>query len=239
MKVHQFLTVLWSISLLTTVAAVANTSTDNNSLDYSYSSRQELSLRGAPASNSNLNHYAPTFLTVQDLNNNLPVIDNAEDLMEASVAGLSEHQAAGILKAVNQAEISASKIAKKKALDAHVREFAERMISEHEKNKKAERKLLVKLGLRPEKSHVSEIFKEDASENLSELKKLDGAAFDESYISGQIDMHRALITDIDQRLIPAANKPELKEFLRTTREHVKHHLADAQEIQNNLGTAIR
>ncbi len=227
MKTHQSLSILCSVCLLSTVAAVAK-----------------------------VTHYAPTYETTQDLNHKLAVTDNdgvssynqadgslnsprADGITEASALSLSEHQVAGVLKAVNQVEISSSKIAKKKASDLQVRNFAERMISEHKKNKTSARKLLGKLGLGAERSHVSEIFKEDANDNLRELKKLDGAAFDESYISGQIEMHRALITDIDQRLIPAATKPEFKEFLRTTREHVKHHLAEAQEIQNNLSTMTK
>ena len=238
MKTHQNLSIFLSIYLLSTVAALAK-NISYNTTDYPYTTRQELARSDAPGNHTNITHYAPVYKTTQDLNHKLPVSDNADSMTDRSASGISEHQAAGILKMVNQIEISASKIATKKASNAQIRDFAERMISEHKKNKTAERKLLGKLGLIAEKSHVSEIVKEDADESLRELKKLDGAAFDESYISGQIEMHRAFITDIDQRLIPAATKPELKEFLRTTREHVKHHLADAQEIQNNLGTAIK
>lgn len=212
---------------------------DQQTEDLPYTTSQEVGRNGSPASNTNVTHYAPAYETTQDLNHKLPISTDDGTRLKNSKFSLSEHQAAGILKTVNQAEISAAKMAEKKATNPQVRDFATRMISEHKKNKTESRKLLGKLGLGAERSHVAEILQDDARQNLRELKKLKGAEFDESYITGQIEMHKALITDIDQRLIPAVSKPELVEFLKTTREHVKHHLADAQDIQNNLGSTVK
>ena len=249
MKAQHFLSLvcfgvsLSSILLLSTDALAKRNSNYNQEAiqqeNLPYTTRQEVARNGTPAKNTNVSHYAPIYETTQDLNHDLPVSIDDGVISDNSKFSLSEHQAAGILKTVNQAEISASKIAEKKAANLQVRDFASRMISEHKKNKTEARKLLGKLGLGAERSHVAEIFRDDARQNLRELKKLEGAAFDESYMTGQIEMHKALITDIDQRLIPAASKPELIEFLKTTRDHVKHHLADAQDIQNNLGTIIK
>lgn len=244
MKAQFFLSIvsLGSVLLLSAQTAAKNSyyNQETSQLeDLPYTTRQEVGRNGSPANNTNVTHYAPVFETTQDLNRNLPVSSDDGVVTEKSKFSLSEHQAAGILKTVNQAEILASKMAEKKAASPQVRDFAGRMISEHKKNKTEARKLLGKLGLGAERSHVAEILQDDSRQNLRELKKLEGQAFDESYISGQIEMHKALITDIDQRLIPAATKPELIEFLKSTREHVKHHLADAQDIQNNLGTVIK
>ncbi len=240
-----------SSTALLTVITFVSVSAHSTQAVYPYTTRQEIGRLGKPSSAANKTHYAPSYETTQDLNHRLAVVDTPVDETSANKTenvpyadgktqqvGLTEQEAIGILKTANEAEIDAAKIASKKATDTHVKEFAQRMVSEHKKNKTLSRQLLSRLGLSADSSQVSELLKEDSEQKNSELKKLSGAAFDQNYISSQIEMHRALLTDMDQRLIPAVSKPELKEFLRTTKDHVKHHLADAQEIQSGLKKTI-
>ena len=151
---------LSSVLLLASNASAKNSyyaQLENQQTDRPYTTRQEVARDGSPASNTNVTHYAPIYETTQDLNRKLPVSSDDGIPTENSKFSLSEHQAAGILKTVNQAEISVSKIAEKKAASPQVRDFASRMISEHKKNKTEARKLLGKLGIGAERSHVAEI----------------------------------------------------------------------------------
>lgn len=149
-------------------------------------------------------------------------------------AALTEDQAAEMLKTANDAEIDAAKLAKRRASNDHVKEYAVMMVEDHKRSNREGRKLLSKLDVGTDESSASQNLKSEANVKIDELKKLKGSEFDRAYITSQIEMHRMLLSDIDQKLIPAVSKPELKDFLRNTRAHVQQHLTRAQEIESTL-----
>jgi putative membrane protein len=152
----------------------------------------------------------------------------------AEIGTPSDNQIAEILKTANKAEIDAAKLAKDRAANSEVRSYAEHMIVEHTQNTKDEKELGKKIDVKPESSDIAKDLKKDAKNKYSELKKNRGSAFDKTYIDQQVALHQQLIKDLDEKLIPAAQNPQMKEFLQTTRTHVEDHLAKAQEIQTSL-----
>lgn len=145
-----------------------------------------------------------------------------------------DHQIAETMKAANEAEIKAAKVAKSKASDGQVRDFANMMLAQHEQNLKDGKNIEKKQNIKPKNNDMAKSIKKDAGDKLSQLKKEKGADFDKAYIAQQIDMHQDLLNKLDQNFIPAANNADFKAYLTTTREHVATHLAKAQEIQASL-----
>jgi putative membrane protein len=152
----------------------------------------------------------------------------------AKAQSMDDAQIAETMKTANEAEVKAAKVAKSKASDSQVRDFANMMITEHEQNIKDAKNIEKKQKISPKSNDMAKSVKKDAGDKLSDLKKDKGAEFDKTYIAQQIDMHQDLLNKLDKDFIPAANNAEFKAYLSTTREHVATHLAKAQAIQASL-----
>jgi predicted outer membrane protein len=73
-----------------------------------------------------------------------------------------------------------------------------------------------------------------AQDNLNSMDK--GAAWDKTYIDGEVATHQLVLGLIDQAKA-AAQAPELKTLLDQARPNIEMHLKRAQDIQAKLGTA--
>ncbi len=152
----------------------------------------------------------------------------------AQMTSMSDAEIAEIMKVANDAEVDAAKVAEKRAKNSEVKDFAKHMISEHKENMKDEKNLLKKENLKAESNDVAKTMKKDAKDKIASLKKAKGNAFEKAYIEQQISMHRQLMQDLDQKLIPAAQNPQFKQYLQTTRDHVQKHLSQAEQINSTL-----
>ncbi|MBS1971353.1 MAG: DUF4142 domain-containing protein [Bdellovibrionales bacterium] len=139
-----------------------------------------------------------------------------------------------LMKTANDGEIDLAKMAKSKAENKDVKDFAKQMIDEHKKNEKESKDVAKKAKVKPEDSTASRDLKSLAEGKEKELKNFKGKEFDKAYIDQQISMHQQLLDDLNTKLIPAAQSPELKTYLEATKAHVEKHLSRAQEIQTSL-----
>lgn len=151
---------------------------------------------------------------------------------------LSDAEIARITEVVNSGEIQQAQVAKTKAKDKQVKQFADHMIKEHGKAKQAGAKLVKEEKLAPEESPIaSEIEKEGAS-TLKTLRSAEaGSGFDNVYMDSQATAHQKVLNLLDERLIPSAQDPKLKAELEKSRGMVERHLMEAEKIKASLGNA--
>lgn len=152
----------------------------------------------------------------------------------AAGGGPSDAQIAAIVVTANQVDIDAGKLAKSKAHAKEVREFAQRMITDHTAVNKSATELVEKLHVTPEPNPTSQSLQQGGDQNLANLKKLEGAAFDKAYIDHEVAYHEAVLSALDKTLIPSAQNPELKALLVKVRPAFVAHLDHAKEIQATL-----
>jgi putative membrane protein len=153
----------------------------------------------------------------------------------AQGAGPTDAQIAAIVVTANQVDIDAGKLAKSKAQSPEVKEFAQRMITDHGAVNKSATELVQKLHVTPEPSATSASLKQGGDENLAKLKTLSGAAFDKAYIDHEVAYHEAVLSALDKTLIPDAQNAELKALLVKVRPAFEAHLDMAKELQAKLG----
>ena len=153
----------------------------------------------------------------------------------AQGAGPTDPQIAAIVVTANQVDIDAGKLAKSKAQSPEVREFAQRMITDHGGVNKSATELVQKLHVTPEPSATSASLKQGGDENLAKLKTLSGAAFDKAYIDHEVAYHQAVLDAVDKTLIPSAKNAELKALIEKVRPAFVAHLEKAKSIQASLG----
>jgi putative membrane protein len=149
-------------------------------------------------------------------------------------AAPSENEIADIVHTANDMEIKAAKGAKSQATNPEVKEFAQHMITAHETNNKEIKEVTKKEKIRPRSNETSKDIKKDASSKWSDIKKMEGAAFDKAYIDQQVAMHQQLLQDLENIYIPAATNADFKDFLTKTKDHVQQHLSEAQNIQSHI-----
>jgi putative membrane protein len=155
-------------------------------------------------------------------------------LAAAQDKGPSDPQIAGIVVAANQIDIDAGKLAKSRSKNKEVKEFAQRMITDHTAVNKQAGALAKKLGVKPEESDTSRSLKSGAKENVAKLKKLKGADFDKAYVDHEVDYHQQVLDAIDKVLVPSAKNAELKDLITKVRPAIAAHLDHAKMVQKSL-----
>jgi len=151
-------------------------------------------------------------------------------------APLTDDQIAMITDKVNAGEVEQAKLAKEKAKDKRVRQYAQHMIQQHTKAKNKGDQLAKKEKLAPSESPVSTDLTSTASQALESLKTAEATSFDKTYIDSQIQQHQRVLDLLNSQLIPNATNMDLKAQLEEARSMVETHLAEAKELQMSLAS---
>jgi len=162
---------------------------------------------------------------------------SAAGVLAAESGGPNDAQIAAIVVTANQVDIDAGKLAKAKGHSKEVREFGQRMVTDHSGVNKSATELVRKLHVTPEPNPTSQSLQQGGDQNLANLKKLEGAAFDKAYIDHEVAYHEAVLSALDKTLIPSAQNAELKALLVKVRPAFVAHLEHAKEIQATLAKA--
>jgi putative membrane protein len=152
----------------------------------------------------------------------------------AQSAGPTDPQIAAIVVTANQVDIDAGTLAKSRSKTKGVQDFAQLMITDHSAVNKAATALVQRLHVTPEPNPTSESLQKGGDDNLAELKKLQGHAFDKAYVDHEVVYHQAVIDAIDITLIPSAQNAELKALLVKVRPAFVAHLDHAKQLQSEL-----
>jgi putative membrane protein len=149
-------------------------------------------------------------------------------------AGPTDPQIAAIVVTANQVDIDAGKLAVSKAQAKEVKDFAQRMITDHTGVNKSATELVTKLKVTPEPNDTSKSLQKGGDDNLAALRKLSGAGFDKAYVEHEVTYHQAVLDAVDKTLIPNAQNAELKALLVKVRPAFVAHLQHAKELQASL-----
>lgn len=148
---------------------------------------------------------------------------------------LSESQIAGVVSTINRGEILQAQSALRLVDTADVGAYAQRMIDEHQKSEQRLDAILPEIGLDRGESELSLRLESTAQvmdQNLNNLAT--GQDPDAAYLEIQIVMHRQALQLLDDQLIPAAQRPEIRSFLQETRGSVQMHLIDALRLRRQF-----
>ena len=150
---------------------------------------------------------------------------------------MGDAEVAHVAVTANTLDIEGGQLAKDKAENAEVKQFAERMITDHTSANNEANALAQRVSLSPADNQTSQQMKADHERAKTELQSKSGAEFDRAYIQHEITMHQNVLNALDQTLIPNAQNAELKALLQKIRPVIENHLQTAQQIQTRLGSA--
>ena len=152
----------------------------------------------------------------------------------AYAQGVDDAQIASIVVTANQVDIDAGKLASSMAANGDVKKFGEQMVTDHTGVNKQATELVTKLKVTPQDNPTSASLKSGGAENVANLKKLKGAAFDKAYVDHEVAYHQQVIDALDKTLIPNASNAELKALLVKVRPAFVAHLEHAKHVQSSL-----
>lgn len=147
---------------------------------------------------------------------------------------LSDAEVASVAVVANQIDIAYAEIAKKKSKNAEVLKFAETMISDHNAVIGQAAALVKKLGVTPKDNAVSQSLLSDAEKTKKMLNSKTGKSFDKAYVDNEVAYHKAVISAIENLLIPETDNAELKELLTNVVPALKTHLGHAEMVQKQM-----
>lgn len=139
-----------------------------------------------------------------------------------------------VARTLNQGEVDTSQPAVEKASNAEVREFAQRMVSDHQREIQNLEREARDARLTPLPNDTSSKLQKKTQEMTVKLKTKDGQEFDRAYMKGQIKLHEKALSELDDRLIPSAQNGRIRGYLTQMRTIVNQHLIDAKAIEQSL-----
>jgi putative membrane protein len=142
----------------------------------------------------------------------------------SKTADLSKSDTSFINKAASggMAEVQAAQLAQQKSQDAKVKEFADKMVTDHTANNKQLASLAEQKGVT-----VPTALDAKDQKQLDKLSSLDGAKFDKAYLKAQVRDHEAMLKLL-QHEAKSGKDADLKSFAEQTIPTVQDHLTMAK-----------
>lgn len=147
---------------------------------------------------------------------------------------LSDAEVASVAVIANQIDIDQARLAQERSENEAVLQFAQTMINDHEAVIKQATDLVQKLGVTPQENAVGKQLQDDAAKTAKMLKTKSGAAFDKAYVDNEVAYHQAVISAVQDLLIPESENEELRGLLESIVPALQAHLEHAQMLQNQL-----
>lgn len=147
---------------------------------------------------------------------------------------LSDAEVASVAVVANQIDIEQGQLAKEISSNKEVQQFAETMIRDHKAVIQQASDLVQKLGVTPKENAVGKQLQADAEKTSKMLRTKSGAAFDKAYVDNEVAYHEAVISAVENLLIPESENAELKDLLQSIVPALQAHLEHAQMLQKQL-----
>jgi putative membrane protein len=123
------------------------------------------------------------------------------------------------------AEVEMGRVAASKASDAQVKQFAQRMVTDHSKANDELKQLASNKGVQVPTSVDKKHQKE-----MDDLSKKDASKFDREYMEHMVKEHRKDVSEFEKQS-RSAKDADVKAFASKTLPTLKEHLQMAQQIQ--------
>ncbi|HEY0971967.1 MAG TPA: DUF4142 domain-containing protein [Gemmatimonadales bacterium] len=154
----------------------------------------------------------------------------------AAVGAMSDEQIMSRIGSANGIEIASSEIARDKATNADVKQFARDMVDEHQRLQGQADSLATQLNITPAPPAPDSLVDalEEARNRLT--GQAAGAEFDRMYMDMQVQAHQNTL-DLLNQASNATQNAELRTLIQNTIPVVQQHLDRARQISSGLGTA--
>lgn len=148
-------------------------------------------------------------------------------------AMLSDGESAEVMVTLNEGEIDLAQLAKRKAVNKQVKDYAKMMVDQHKDNEKETKRIARKQDLDFKKTDMSKSFEARAEDMEKTLKKTSKDDFDRAYMEQQVSLHESALDTVNS-FIDSAQNAAYKAHLEKTRDAITVRLAHAKEVQGMI-----
>jgi len=168
---------------------------------------------------------------------NLPAAVVPEpEAVPAPTAALDDAQILDVARAANQGQIERAALARAHAQDPRVRRLADTIARDHAQLQRRSTEIAKSDDVRPKSSTDGDELRASSKTAIETLASLRGAAFDRAYLNAQVDEHDAVIRVIDDKLLPAVQRDDVKALVRAIRPSVQKHYVEAKALKDVLAS---
>ena len=155
---------------------------------------------------------------------------------------LSDPNIAAMVLALNNTDISYARLALARSTDQSpsraqrndVKQFAQRMLTDHTGVNGLVTQLLAKLDVAPEDNELSLNMRDESANKRDIMRELNGYAFDSTYMENEVTYHQKFLSQIDNLMLRDARNAELRGLLTAVRPAVAAHLAHAEQVRADV-----
>lgn len=147
---------------------------------------------------------------------------------------LTDPEIASVAVTANQIDVNYAELALKKNVSKQVADFANSMIQDHNSVIKMAAELAEKLQVTPKDNQLTQELLKGEKTVTSNLASLRGKAFEKAYVDNEVTYHEAVISTINNVLIPQTENKELKQLFLDVMPVLEAHLEHAQHLQSTL-----
>lgn len=163
-----------------------------------------------------------------------PAAKTAQQAAPRPIGNISDANIAAMVLASNNTDISYARLVPARAERTDIKEFAQRMLTDHIGVNGLVTELLAKLDVTPEDNPASLDMRDESANRRDMMRDLAGYAFDSTYIENEIVYHRKFLASIDDVMLPRARNGDLQTLLTAVRPAVAAHLAHAEQVRANV-----
>ena len=149
----------------------------------------------------------------------------------------TDGEALGMLVAINDHAIRSAELARRKGVSAPVLAYARDLEREHGANQSKTRFIAGQAGINPYESDDVQQVRQRANAELSLLRGLDGAAFEEAFVEAMVQLNRDAVSVVDDVLLPASDNATVQGHLRKARERFAGNLDRAVLLDSSSRAA--
>lgn len=152
---------------------------------------------------------------------------------------LTDAEIAHIAVTANAIDVEMGQLARSRATNEEVLNFAATMIADHTAVNEKAAALAERLGVTPANNDVSRSLRTSAGDARQHLRGLNGRAFDRAYMEREVAYHQAVLEALDTTLIPGTDNHELRALLQQARAAIAAHLDHAEQLHDALADGAR
>jgi putative membrane protein len=154
--------------------------------------------------------------------------------MSATSSGSSDGRTVGMFLLANDVNLTFARLALAGSTNEDVRSFARRILTDHTQLVLTIRSLIADQDMSPADDNAARDLRDLSTLQRDSLRALTGRVFDSTYVAMELERHRAILTMIDDVLLPRARSADLREMLASSRPIIAAHVAHAEQLEATL-----
>jgi putative membrane protein len=162
--------------------------------------------------------------------------DVADTAASASEATATPGAVLSQMNLANTTEIQLGRLASKQASSPRVKQIAQRLVTDHTKNREQLQALARQLNVTLTPAQGANVAAADSAAMPADLQGKRGGGFDRAFIQHEISDHQSNIEKLQSQVIPSVQNDQLKSYLQKTLTEMQAHLTSLQQVQQKLGS---